>query len=53
MVAASLRRPAEVIGDGARTVGELIDEVNRDPRRGEGHAKPLSRVDVEDAAVLA
>ena len=53
MVAASLRRPAEVVGDGARTVGELIDEVNRDPRRGEGHSKPLSRVDAEDAAVLA
>ena len=53
MVAASLRRPAEVVGDGARTVGELIDEINRDPRRGEGHSKPLSRVDAEDAAVLA
>ncbi|HEX2463364.1 MAG TPA: cyanophycin synthetase [Thermoanaerobaculia bacterium] len=53
MVAASLRRPAEVVGDGARTIGELIDEINLDPRRGEGHSKPLSRVDAADAAVLA
>ena len=38
LVAAARRDPPHVIGDGVHTVRELVDEVNRDPRRGEGHA---------------
>jgi len=44
MVAAVERRPAQVVGDGMRSIGELIDELNQDPRRGEGDTLPLSRV---------
>ena len=52
LVAASHRRPAHVVGDGAHTVAALIDRVNQDPRRGEGHAKPLTKIRV-DAIALA
>jgi cyanophycin synthetase len=44
MVAASERKPAHVVGDGAHTIAELIEIANRDPRRGEGHEKPLTRL---------
>lgn len=47
--AAALREPAFVIGDGQRTVRELIDGTNKDPRRGDGHANSLSRI-VKDSA---
>jgi cyanophycin synthetase len=48
VVACAERVPAHVIGDGARTVRELIDEANRDPRRGVGHTKILTRIPVDD-----
>lgn len=55
MVAAAERIPAYVRGDGVRTVRALIDETNRDPRRGDGHTKPLTKITVDDTvlAVLA
>jgi cyanophycin synthetase len=55
LVAAALREPAHIIGDGCRTVHELVEEVNRDPRRSDGHATALSfiRLDPIGLAVLA
>lgn len=47
MVAAVERRPAQVVGDGMRSIGELIDDLNQDPRRGEGDTLPLSRVPLD------
>ena len=44
VVACAERVPAHVIGDGRRTVRELIVEGNRDPRRGIGHTKVLTRL---------
>lgn len=46
-VAAALRTPAAVIGDGTSTVQQLIDEVNKDPRRGYGHEKVLTSIKVD------
>jgi cyanophycin synthetase len=46
-VAAALRTPAAVTGDGKSTVQELIDEVNKDPRRGYGHEKVLTSIKVD------
>ena len=46
-VAAAKRTPAHVIGDGRSTVRELIEEVNRDPRRGYGHEKMLTEITVD------
>jgi cyanophycin synthetase len=47
-VAAALRTPAAVIGDGKSTVQQLIDKVNSDPRRGYGHEKVLTAIKVDD-----
>ncbi|HEY8461347.1 MAG TPA: cyanophycin synthetase, partial [Blastocatellia bacterium] len=47
VVAASERAPAHVIGDGARTIAELIEDVNRRPERGEDHERPLTRIAID------
>ena len=47
LVAAAKRTPAAVTGDGTHTIRQLIDEVNKDPRRGVGHAKELTRITVD------
>lgn len=47
-VAAALRTPAAVIGDGLHTIQELIDIVNSDSRRGYGHEKVLTAIKVDD-----
>ena len=48
LVAASKRTPAQVVGDGKSTIQELIDKVNKDPKRGYGHEKVLTMIDVND-----
>jgi cyanophycin synthetase len=47
LVAAAKRTPAHVVGDGISTIQQLIDEVNKDPRRGYGHEKILTQIDVD------
>lgn len=44
LVAVAERVPAHVIGDGARTIRQLVDDANRDPRRGRGHTRTLTRL---------
>ena len=46
-VAAALRTPAAVTGDGVHTIQHLIDIVNSDPRRGYGHEKMLTAIHVD------
>ncbi len=46
-VAAAIRKPASVIGDGKSTIDELIDITNLDPRRGFGHEKTLTSIKVD------
>ena len=55
MIAASLREPAQVIGDGVSTIAQLVAAVNRDPRRAESHAGVLSPIPLDpiSLAVLA
>jgi cyanophycin synthetase len=48
LVAAAKRTPAHVIGDGKSTVQELINEVNKDPRRGYGHENVLTQITVNE-----
>jgi glutamate--cysteine ligase len=38
------RVPANVVGDGRRTIRDLVAEKNRHPFRGEGYVKPLERI---------
>ena len=51
MVAASERVLPHVIGDGVNTIGDLIAHENRNPLRGDGHEKPLTKIKV-DAEVI-
>jgi len=50
LVAAARRDPPAVLGDGVHTIRELVDEINRDPRRSEGHATALTRVTLDAVA---
>jgi cyanophycin synthetase len=52
LIAAARRDPPHVIGDAQHTVRQLVDIVNSDPRRGDGHATPLTRIRF-DAIALA
>jgi cyanophycin synthetase len=47
MVAVAERIPAQVVGDGISTVRQLVAEVNRDPRRGEGHENVMTRIRID------
>lgn len=48
LVAAARRMPAQVIGDGIHTVRELIETENANPRRGDYHDLPLSKIPSDD-----
>lgn len=48
LVAAALRTPAHVVGDGKSTIQQLIDKINEDPRRGYGHENVLTMITVND-----
>jgi len=50
VVAVAERVPAHVVGDGRHSIAELIEIVNRDPRRGFGHEKVLTRIKVNHQA---
>lgn len=50
-VAAARRKPAHVIGDGVRTIQQLVEEVNQDPRRAADHAAALSKIRINDIAL--
>ncbi|MCA0428655.1 MAG: cyanophycin synthetase [Bacteroidetes bacterium] len=47
-VAAAIRKPAAVTGDGIHSIQELIDITNQDPRRGYGHEKTLTSIKIDD-----
>ncbi|MEW6099630.1 MAG: cyanophycin synthetase [Pseudomonadota bacterium] len=51
LVAAARRDPPHVIGDGVHTVRQLVDQVNQDPRRGDGHATSLTKIRIDDIAL--
>ena len=51
LVAAARRDPPKVVGDGVHTVAQLVDIVNQDPRRGDGHATSLTKIRFDDIAL--
>ena len=51
LIAAARRDPPHVIGDGVHTVKQLVDKVNADPKRGDGHATSLTKIRFDDIAV--
>ncbi len=48
VVAAARRDPPLVLGDGEHSVAQLIEQLNSDPRRGDGHAHALTRIRIDD-----
>jgi cyanophycin synthetase len=46
-IAAALREPAHVIGDGKSSIQVLIDKENEDPRRGYGHENVLTEITID------
>ncbi|APE30726.1 cyanophycin synthetase [Halomonas aestuarii] len=51
LVAAARRRPAHVVGDGVATLQALVDEENRDPRRGIGHENLLTQIQLDEQSL--
>ncbi len=52
LVAAAERLPARVVGDGRSTVAQLVEAVNRDPMRGDGHQRALTRITIDAICLL-
>jgi cyanophycin synthetase len=50
-IAAALRTPASVVGDGQHTITELVEMVNQDPRRGNGHCNVLTKIQVNEVCL--
>ncbi len=50
LVAVAKRVPGHVVGDGKSTIEELINIVNMDPRRGIGHEKVLTQLELDKQA---
>jgi cyanophycin synthetase len=48
LVAVAKRTPAMIMGDGKSTIAELIEETNKDPRRGNGHENTLTKITVDE-----
>jgi cyanophycin synthetase len=51
LIAVSKRVPGHVLGDGHKTIAELVDDINADPRRGVGHEKVLTRIEIDRQAL--
>ena len=50
LIAATRRTPGRVIGDGSRSIQQLVDTLNQDPRRGIGHEKVMTRIELDAQA---
>ncbi|OZI65589.1 cyanophycin synthetase [Bordetella genomosp. 1] len=51
LVAAARRDPPQVTGDGVQTIRQLVEQVNADPLRGDGHATSLTKIRFDDIAL--
>lgn len=51
VVAVAERIPAHAIGDGRATIAELVERINRDPRRGDGHDNVLTKIVLDKQAI--
>ncbi len=52
VVAASERIPAHVIGDGINSIKKLIEIENKNPFRGDGHEKQLTKIKIDSVVEL-
>ena len=52
LVAAAKRTQPHVVGDGTLSVQQLIDKVNSDPKRGDGHENVLTKIQTGPAVTF-
>ncbi len=52
LVALAKRKPAHVVGDGSCTIKELVELTNKDPKRGEDHEKPLTKISFDEEVMM-
>ena len=52
LVAAARRDPPHVFGDGHSTIQQLVDKINSDSRRSDGHATSLSKIRMDEIALV-
>jgi len=50
LIAAARRDPPKVVGDGVSSIAQLVEQVNKDPRRGSGHSTSLTKIRFDDIA---
>ncbi len=48
LVAVAKRTPAMVMGDGKSSVAALIEQTNKDPKRGDGHENVMTQITVDE-----
>ncbi|MDP3560141.1 MAG: cyanophycin synthetase [Legionellaceae bacterium] len=51
VVAVANRVPAMVVGTGMQSIQALIDEINRDPKRGIGHENTLTAIKIDEVTL--
>ena len=51
LVAAARRDPPQVIGDGVQSIAQLVERINRDPMRGEGHVTSLTKIHLDEISL--
>lgn len=50
LIAAARREPPMVTGDGVSQIIELVNKLNADPKRGDGHATSLTKIKFDEIA---
>ncbi|SDY43718.1 cyanophycin synthetase [Nitrosomonas sp. Nm33] len=51
LVAAARRDPPQVVGDGVHSIYQLVEQINRDPLRSEGHANLLTKIHLDQISL--
>jgi cyanophycin synthetase len=51
LIAAARRDPAKVIGNGQSTIAQLVEIVNQDPRRSDGHSTVMSHIPLDEVSL--
>ncbi|PXW87588.1 cyanophycin synthetase [Nitrosomonas sp. Nm84] len=51
LVAAARREPPQIVGNGLHNIHQLVDQINRDPRRGEGHVSSLTKIHLDEISL--
>jgi cyanophycin synthetase len=51
LCAVAQRIPAQIIGDGQSTIQQLVDQINFDPRRSDGHVNLLTKIEIDEATL--